>query len=574
MKKTIKILFIFIFSLALFSIGNKVEANSIQSIAMDIFIDDNGDATVTETWRCNVTQGTEVYHPYYNLGNSVIKDLTVMDGTTQYEQLSSWDTSGTLQSKANKCGINVISNGVELCWGISQYGSHTYTTKYTITNFVSETTDAQMIYWTLIPYEFSNSIGNAYIKIHTNFDIEDTTDVWGYGNYGGTAYVYDGYIEMQSDGTLEKNEYMTILVKFPLGTFNAINKLDYDFDNYYNMAQEGAIEYTEEDISIGYVIAILVVIFGAFVIIIILLVHAFNMTKGLDYGKEGKKIPKIIPYFRDIPCKRDIFRAYYIGYQYDIVKEKTNILGAIILKWLKDGIVRIEERSTSLKKENIAIVFTRNNSEMFLESKEKELFDMMYEASEDGILEGKELEIWCDFNYSKIVSWLDKVIDDERDKLVNQGLIEEKIKGKRKKYIATYELKQEAIELAGLRKYLNEYTLIKDRKAVEVQLFEEYLIFAQIMGIAKKVSKQFKDIYPQIIQQSNFVSYDSVMFINTSLDKGIYTARERISGYSSGGGGFSSGGGGGGSFGGGRGGRRLPLKLKDYTKVLINTCQK
>ena len=564
MKKTIKILFIFIFSLALFSIGNKVEANSIQSIAMDIFIDDNGDATVTETWRCNVTQGTEVYHPYYNLGNSVIKDLTVMDGNTQYEELSSWDTSGTLQSKANKCGINVISNGVELCWGISQYGSHTYTAKYTITNFVSETTDAQMIYWTLIPYEFSNSIGNAYIKIHTNFDIEDTTDVWGYGNYGGTAYVYDGYIEMKSDGTLEKNEYMTILVKFPLGTFNAINKLDYDFDNYYNMAQEGAIEYTEEDISIGYVIAILVVIFGAFVIIIILLVHAFNMTKGLDYGKEGKKIPKIIPYFRDIPCKRDIFRAYYIGYQYDIVKEKTNILGAIILKWLKDGIVRIEERSTSLKKENIAIVFTRNNSEMFLESKEKELFDMMYEASEDGILEGKELEIWCDFNYSKIVSWLDKVIDDERDKLVNQGLIEEKIKGKRKKYIATYELKQEAIELAGLRKYLNEYTLIKDRKAVEVQLFEEYLIFAQIMGIAKKVSKQFKDIYPQIIQQSNFVSYDSVMFINTSLDKGIYTARERISGYSSGGGGFSSGGGGGGSFGGGRGGRRLPLKLKKF----------
>ena len=59
-----------------------------------------------------------------------------------------------------------------------------------------------MIYWTLIPHNFSNEIGKAYIKIHTDFNIPNTVDVWGYGNYGGTAYVYDGYIEMQSDGVL------------------------------------------------------------------------------------------------------------------------------------------------------------------------------------------------------------------------------------------------------------------------------------------------------------------------------------------------------------------------------------
>ncbi len=48
MKKTLKILLILLFALVLFSIGNKVEANSIQSIAMDIFVDDYGDAHVTE----------------------------------------------------------------------------------------------------------------------------------------------------------------------------------------------------------------------------------------------------------------------------------------------------------------------------------------------------------------------------------------------------------------------------------------------------------------------------------------------------------------------------------------------
>ena len=194
---------------------------------------------------------------------------------------------------------------------------------------------------------------------------------------------------------------------------------------------------------------------------------------------------------------------------------------------------------------------------------------MLYEASKDGYLESKEFEKWCEHSYSKILSWFDKIIDNEKIKLVQEGLIEEKEEVKMKifkskKYIATHELKQEAIELAGLKRYLNEYTLIKQREAIEVQLFEEYLIFAQIMGIAQKVAKQFKEIYPEVIQQSNFTSYDYVLFINISSHRGIsaaQTAKSRAESYSSGGGGFSSGGGGGGSFGGGGGGRRLPLKI-------------
>ena len=591
MKKTLKILLILLFALVLFSIGNKVEANSIQSIAMDIFVDDYGDAHGTETWKCDVTQGTEVYHPYYNLGNSVIKDLTVTDGNTEYEQLSYWDSSGTLEEKAYKSGINKLFNGVELCWGMSEYGSHTYTAKYTITNFVSETSDAQMIYWTLIPYEFSSSIGNAYVKIYTDFDIADTTDVWGYGNYGGTAYVYDGYIEMQSDGTLETKEYMTILVKFPLETFNTTNKLDYDFEHYYNMAEEGANKYKNSisgDIVVA-VIEVVMAVIGVFFSVIgavysCKLGGVSNFAKGLNYGIEGKKIPKDVPYFRDIPCKKDIYRAYYIGYQYNIIKGKTDILGAIILKWIKDGIIRIEEKETGVifKKENTVIVLTETRLEMFSEPREKELFNMLYEASKDGYLESKEFEKWCQDSYSEILSWFDEIIDDERAKLVKEGLIEEKDETsilrifKNKKYIATHELKQEAFELAGLKRYLNEYTLIREREAVEVQLFEEYMIFAQLMGIARKVAKQFKDIYPDVIEQSNFTSYDYIMFINTSSHRGIavaQSARIRAESYSSGGGGFSSGGGGGGSFGGGGGGRRLPLKL-NCAKFLLNSCQK
>ena len=159
MKKVIKITLIFIFLLIIYGLSKSVEANSINKISMDIYVDSNGTANVTETWDCKVNQGTECYHPYYNLGNSKIQNLTVTDSVTHYTTLNSWKTSGDLASKAEKCGLNKTEDGVEICWGITSYGTHKYVVKYEITNFVSELTDSQMIYLTLIPYEFSNQIG-------------------------------------------------------------------------------------------------------------------------------------------------------------------------------------------------------------------------------------------------------------------------------------------------------------------------------------------------------------------------------------------------------------------------------
>ena len=564
MRKVLKFLLLISICFLAIGLGNYVKANSIDSISMDIYIDKNGNAKVTEVWNCNVSDGTEVYHPYYNLGGSTIYDLTVSEGIKTYTTLSSWNTSGTLSSKAYKCGINTISNGVELCWGISKYGNHTYTVKYNITNFVSSLSDSQMIYWTLIPYDFSTSIGSVYIKIHTTFDIPDTTDVWGYGNYGGTAYVYDGYIEMQSDGVLQEDEYMTILVKFPLGTFNTINTLDNDFQYYYNMAQEGSTAYVSSSTSyfFDFILPILVgVVIGIICIVAVIAIYCETPRYNFKLSKDEKKS---IPYFRDIPCKGDLLRAYYIASKYKFFKNKTDILGAFILKWLKDDLVRIEPKETGLilKKDNSVIVFNKTGDNLFTNQHEQQMFNIMYKASKDGILENKEFERWCQNNYSTILNLFDKIIDKEQQKCINDGLISvETVKSfkffTRKEYNATSELKEQVIQLMGLKQYLNDYTLIKDREAIEVQSFEEILKIVQILGIAKKVAKQFKDLYPEVIEQSCYNSYDNIIFINMCASHGIAeanSAKARAESYSSGGGGFSSGGGGGGSFGGGGGG--------------------
>lgn len=571
MKRFFKIFLLFAFCFIIFGFTKTVQANSIEKISMDIYIDKDGDASVTEVWNCQASSGTEVYHPYYNLGKSKITNLTVSDSGVDYQTLSSWSTSGSLQSKAQKCGINKVSNGVELCWGISNYGSHTYTVKYTITNFIADLNDSQMIYWTLIPYDFSNYISDVYIKIHADEAFPDTTPVWGYGNYGGTAYVYDGYIEMQPQNGLGTDEYMTVLVQFPKGTFNANNSLNHDFDYYYEMAEDGAEHYENNDSNlfvtiIGVIFQIAMVLFVPTIILIVI------VTSGQGNGRSSvlhkpsntKFSKKDIEYFRDIPCNNDIFRAFYVGYNYNILKRDSYLLGAIILKWIKDSVVKVEHKESSkvFKKDDISIIFNTSSLQNFESKKEKEIFDILYSASKDGVLENNEFKDWCELHYKTVFNWFDDILDEQRDKLVNENLImhEEKTILKffvKHKYSSTPELRQEALNLAGLKKYLKEYTLIKNREPIEVNLFENYLIFAQLMGIADKVAKYFKDLYPDIIEQSDFDSYNNIAFVNTWASNGmtyVLSAKSKAEGYSSGGGGFSSGGGGGGSFGGGGGG--------------------
>ena len=52
---------------------------------MDVYIDNKGDATITEIWDCYVNGETEMYHPYYDIGKSEITNLTVKEGEKKYE---------------------------------------------------------------------------------------------------------------------------------------------------------------------------------------------------------------------------------------------------------------------------------------------------------------------------------------------------------------------------------------------------------------------------------------------------------------------------------------------------------
>lgn len=562
------------FALLMFIFPLIVKANSISSIDMDIYLDDNGTAHVTETWSAYLDQGTEGYKPYYNIGNAKIKNFKVSENGQTYTYNDYWNTNASFSEKAYKNGINYLSDGLELCWGISEYGYHDYVLTYDIEGFVSSLNDADMVYWNLIPYELSSKPGNVHIRIYADEYFSQDLDVWGFGNYGGTAYVYNGYIEMNSEGTLESNEYMTILVKFDKGTFNTSNAINEDFDYYLDMAKEGTTKYKESFFQkfidvITYIFDILLSLLPVIIIMIIAVITSKNMrnklgTRSFSFTKDERKLPKDVPNYRDIPFNKDIFRAYWVSSCYGLNKNQTDFLGAILLKWLLEKKIEVKKVQAGLiiKKEESAIVlksdtFTSDNE------LELELHQMMAEASKDDVLESKEFEKWCKNNYNKILKWFDKVIDSETDKLIIEGKITETVKNnlfKTKVLKVDPSMKEEGVKLKGLKNFLEEFSRIDDKTAIEVNMWEYYLIYAQILGIADKVAKQFEKLYPELLEDTyNKVgcSFTDFVFINSLAHTSMHAAissRQRAQSYHSGGGGFSSGGGGGGSFGGGGGG--------------------
>ena len=561
--KTIKYLLLSFSLIFLFSIN--VYADSIESIDMDITLDKSGTATVIETWKANVNNGTEGWHPYYNLADSTIEVISAsMDGK-EYKIESDWQESASLSQKAYKAGLYYVNdNEVDIVFGISSYGTHTYVVTYSITNFVKNALDADIVYWQLFPYDFSAEPDNVTIKIHGPYEYPDTLDVWGYGMYGAPCYVNNGAIYMTSDGRISSSEYLTLLAKFPKDTFETTSKLDYDFDHYYNMANEGAEVYKNKDSKpsvFDKIWGILWTIFHALFFIIPLAVVG-GVVKSSKYGYINNKTinKKEVNNFREIPCNKDIYYANALISLNAFGYKESNILGAIILKWVKqDKITFINEVKGIFNKETSSIDMTKNPT--FDNENEEKLFNMMKEASGDNILEAKELQKWCKKHYSKYLNLLKKLLDDEINKLKSENHIFKRESKEQCKYknVMDDKLYDDSVKLYGLKKFLEQFANMNEKTTIEVKVWDEYLMFAYLFGIADKVAKQLKNLYPDIVKEleQQGMNIDTIFYINTISTSSVSAAsaaRAAAESYSSGGGGFSSGGGGGGSFGGGGGG--------------------
>lgn len=534
-----------------------VNADHIYNVDMKINVDKEGAATVTETWDAKADSGSEWYKAYYNLDDIKISNFEVsMDGKPlKYKE---WDVDESLSDKKGYYGLNYTNDGVELCFGKYDFKRHTFTMTYTISNFVFNTDGNQVTYFTLLP---NATLDHFEVNVSSYYSFPDTLDVWGYG-YKGYAYVKDGKITMTSEHGLS-GEYVVLLVKWPKDTFATSKTYSQfpTFDSVLEKADEGSYEHDysnygyNDNFDFGEFLSFI------FYSVIFLIPIIIGVIKGINSGygyKDNKTIDKkSVPMFRDIPCNKDIYYANSLIFLNNFGYKQSNILGAIILKWVKENKINFIKPKEGLFNSKTGSI-DLNKEVTFENSREAELFSLMRAASGDGILEAKELEKWCRKHYSKFLNLLDELKDDEISLLKNQGHIYKRTSKEecKKKDVMDDLIYKDSTELYGLKKFLEEFSRIDTREVLEVHIWDEYLMFAYLFGIADKVGKQLKNLYPESLQfdDNRYFDYNTMIFIDNISTRSVSaatSARSAAESYSGGGGGFSSGGGGGGSFGGG-----------------------
>ena len=562
--KKIVIYLLIIFTLFMGGIAN-IYASTLNKIDIDVTLDKEGNAFFKETWDMDVTTGTEIFKTVGNLNEKTVTDFKVSVDGKDLEMLDVWDIDKSREEKTGKAGINNIENGVELCWGFGEYGNHTFVVNYKVSNFITSYKGADASLWQYVLSSDNLTIENVNINIYSYESVPDDLPIWGFGAKG-YYYTENGHIHFENEGPVDNGDYVILLLKFEPETFLTKSVSTKTFDEVLDGAEEGTYKYDydieEEDDDDEGIIGIIISFAFAFISIILGSKQVAKSNSNVDYkfGEKGKNISKEeAVYYRDIPFK-DILDAYYVSNVYSLNEKDTDLIGAFILKWLKEKQIKI---SNMEEKKDKKFIFELQKEFKGSNLREKELYNMFIQASKNNQLDGKMFSKWAGRNYQRVFKWFKNIKNDKiSENLSSNKLILIKKAGflNVAKYEVTDSLRADAVKLAGLKNFIRDFTILKERKTLEVFSFEDYLIYAQIFGIAKEAVSAFKHIYPELDNKHNpyfdIYMYDQISAFSNSTATAINSAKAKAMSYNSGGGGFSVGGGGGGFSGGGGMGSR------------------
>lgn len=591
MRKHIKNLikfFLLVFFLALPSIGH---ADQIYSIDIDIKIDQNGLGQVNEIWHTNedTMDASEKYKVISDLGQIKIKNFKVETDDNSWQEISPWDINRSFDEKAYKYGMVEDDDRVELCWGISNFGENTYKLSYEIDPLVVGLNDYDMVNFRFIKENLEPRPDKITIKITGPSPFDKEVLMWAFG-FEGEIHNEDGAILAKSNGDVD---YGQVMLRFPKGTFATSYNIDEDFQYFAQMAQEDSdygsaddaiideendfdYDYDYEDSSYFSPTPFFLNAILSFIGPIIGFIFFAIAIKSLSGGSTGdykitnknllKKASKFKEeYYRDIPYDGPIEDTYLISQNASGLNiNYENYITAFLLKWIYENAITLgEEEEKVLFFNSKSSYITINHRPEYMNEVEEGFFEILQRSEEytdDGKIKQKHIEKFIKKNEDFMEDYFESFSENSLEKLARGGYLNNDKKKKvfSNKFKNRISFTDKGIDLyenfIKFKNYLEDYSLIAERNLDEVKLWDDFMIYAAIYGISKKVYSNFTDIYPEY---ENMSAFDFYMLSNiTSYSSSIASsAANNLSSFESGGfGGSSSFGGGSGGFGGGSGG--------------------
>ena len=539
----------------------------VRDLDITVTLRPNGEARIHEVWDVDTgDEITEIYLVRENLDDISIRDFSVYDegfnGGRPFDNVGEWDVDLSRRRKTGRCGIVHKGDGVELCWGIGEYGHHVYHASYLMTDAVKTLNDYDMLHLQLVSPGLSAPPQHVTVTVRTDEVLDtplDTTNtrIWGFGFNGTSYFQEDGSVGFESAEPFQYMSSVIVLLRFDKGIFHSSSVKPVDFQEHLDQAMEGAsfepvYDVEDDDDDDGGLLQLLAQIF---VIVVALLgggKTGYSRTGHVSRWEKKKLLgvsPKEVSWWRDIPMDGDLIAADYALTRLGEVRKNNALASAEILRMIYNGYLDVQKDANG----KVEITFAPSkHGKAPIDPIASDLWSMMLEASgSDRILQDKEFSSWSGKNRKRLYNWTEKMGKLGKEKFRGRGWMQ----SRGSKFTSDGQL--ETQHLLGFKKYLNDFTLSSQRETVEVHLWQEYLVYGALLGVAEKVAKQLKDIDPVLFEQTvgyDYGTFTNVLYSTNMLSRAITSAnRAYVSSTFSGGGGSFGGFGGGTSFGGGGG---------------------
>ena len=435
-------------------------ANQVERLATDVALEQDGSAHVTQVFAARTDEGTEFYMDRLTSGGLTYANFAVADENGPYALMADdrWDVDASFAEKAGRCGLLNIDGGVELCWGITDYGAHTYTVSYDIGGLAGGYSDADGLLYRFIDPDQSVFPTNADLIIRMADGTpltQDNCGIWAFG-FEGQIQFENGIIHAWTDSPLEGGQYLTAMVQLQSGLLQPQRVEEGSFQTVKDAAFQGS-DYTEgadeplTAMDIVWMVVSLAAICGG-------IFGIFALLRARKRAKAKKQLAKI-DYFRDAPNGGDLNVSYALGLGLKSCTDES-YLAARVLRLVTLGSLEPELEPGKKNRASMRFVREPHNGDPFDEA----LYTFLQAAAgADGVLRDSELEDFCcDDRHAKTLSDMLESSGHQGELTLSRTGCLKGNKCRRAKDL-TPRGQQQRNELLGLKRYLLDFSLLAER---------------------------------------------------------------------------------------------------------------
>lgn len=598
---------------------------------------ENGDMTVSETWKVNLKDRNR---PYRNLYRSFAMDADKADDITDLtvydeDRGVSYSFIGDINPESvsgdemqDQCYLHRSGQNIEIGWFMPaiKKGVRTFTFSYRLKNIVSVYSDTAVLYNYFLPENFSMPVTSLSGTIRfPSGGLKENVNAWLHTDVRSNLSVDSADRISFRASSIPAGHAVEVRLCVPPQLFPSSQKISSQsvLPGIRKEEQQWADEYAQK-LYREFVLGILDAV-SAVLVIILSLFFFFRLRR------RNRRYPVTVPeYTREIPSGNSpggIANLYYF-YSGLREKEKNRMFSATLLSLARKGFVRFESSG-----DRMSVILTGDSGGKELTESERVFFELIAKAGEnsENSFTMKEFAEYAQQHGEYVSGKMEDFLTAAKQEISKRGYYEARpilfstskwagallvffavavflstdflgvllvylplsllisgvllwIGGAAKMKLSEKGEYEYGV-WHGLKKYMVEFSRMKEYGVPQLELWEEYLVYATMMGVSGEVCKQLKIAYPQLSEASfrdqNFAgSYLYFMFgpriywggltpargafdfgaaLGSSFQQ-VSSAATRLSnpaingGGKFGGGGFGGGGFGGGGFSGGGGG--------------------